>query len=398
VIRTLLFSTLFPNAVRPNHGIFVETRLRQLLRSGEVTSQVVAPVPWFPFRHGMFGEYAAYAHVPGHETRDGIEVEHPRYLLPPKVAMNVAPFSLARAGLAAARRLIAAGSDFDLIDAHYVYPDGVAAVSIGKTLGRPVLITARGSDVNLLPEFSRPRKMIVDAFRDCSAVIAVSAALKEVIVGLGCPREKVTVLRNGIDLAFFHEEDRVAARAAIGASRYAIASVGNLIPDKGHHLVIESLTHLPDANAFIAGRGPEDSRLKALAKRLGVADRVTFLGAVPQARLRTLYSAADCLVLASIREGWPNVLLEAMACGTPVVATNVGGVPEIVPEGTLGVLMDEISADGIVRAVSRLRVLEPPRQQVRAYAEGFSWNETTAGQLAVFKGAIAGSTREAARA
>jgi len=138
MIRTLLFSTLYPNSVRPSHGIFVETRLRHLLASGEVETCVVAPVPWFPFKHPRFGEYAKHAAVPRHEERNGIRVEHPRYLLLPKVGMNSAPYFLARAGLAAARRLIASGYDFDLIDAHYFYPDGVAATLIGKALGKTI--------------------------------------------------------------------------------------------------------------------------------------------------------------------------------------------------------------------------------------------------------------------
>jgi hypothetical protein len=170
MIRTLLFSTLYPSSVRPSHGIFVETRLRHLLSSGEVETRVVAPVPWFPFRDPRFGEYARHAAVPAHEVRNGIDVAHPRYLLLPKAGMNLAPASLARAGLKAARRLIAEGYDFDLIDAHYFYPDGVAATMIGKALNKPVVITARGTDINLIPKYDRPRRMILQAAEDCAAI------------------------------------------------------------------------------------------------------------------------------------------------------------------------------------------------------------------------------------
>ncbi len=385
MIRTLLFSTLYPNSVRPSHGIFVETRLRHLLASGEVETRVVAPVPWFPFRHKIFGEYAKHSVVPRHETRNGISIEHPRYLLLPKIGMNSAPYALARTGLAAARRLIAAGYDFDLIDAHYFYPDGVAATMIGKALNKPVVITARGTDINLIPQYPKPKQMILDAARDCAAMITVCAALKDAIVGLGGSAEKITVLRNGVDLELFRPEDRQQAKAAFGMNAaFAIASVGHLIERKGHHLVIEAMPQLPDAELYIAGAGEEDSNLRALANRLGVSDRVHFLGAMPQDKLRTLYNAADCLVLASSREGWANVLLEAMACGTPVVASNVWGTPEVVATPEAGVLMDRRSAVGVFHAIKQLRQALPDRNTTRLYAKQFSWDATTRGQLELF--------------
>ena len=388
-MKLLTFSSLYPSSVMPSHGIFVETRLRHLLASQKVESRVVAPVPWFPSRHPRFGEYARYAAVPVAERRNGIQVEHPRFFVLPKVGMTLAPYALARTGLAAARRLIAGGYDFDLIDAHYFYPDGVAAVMLGATLGKPVVITARGTDINLVPRHALPRRMILDAARRSAAMITVCAALKDELVALGADAGKVTVLRNGVDLVLFHPEDRPAARAAFGMSRFSIASVGHLIERKGHELVIEALAHLPDARLYIAGSGPEEANLRALAERLNVGARVTFLGALPQDRLRTLYSGVDCLVLASSREGWANVLLEAMACGTPVVASNVWGTPEVVAAPAAGVLMRERSGRGVADAVTALRSALPAHAATRKYAEGFSWDDTTAGQLRLFEHVLA---------
>jgi glycosyltransferase involved in cell wall biosynthesis len=351
-----------------------------------VQTRVVAPVPWFPLRHAAFGEYARHAAVPLHETRNGIEIDHPRYLLLPKIGMNSAPYALARAGLKAARRLIAQGWDFDLIDAHYYYPDGVAATLIGKALGKPVVITARGTDINLIPQYDKPRRLILQAAHDAAASITVCAALKDAIVDLGATAEKITVLRNGVDLELFRPEDRAQARAACGMQgEFALASVGHLIERKGHHLVIEALPQLPDAVLYIAGAGEEETRLRQLADRLGVAGRVRFLGAMPQARLRTLYNAADALVLASSREGWANVLLEAMACGTPVVASNVWGTPEVVASPAAGVLMPTRDAAGIAQAVTALRAQLPQRADTRAYAEQFGWQPTTEGQIEIFQ-------------
>jgi glycosyltransferase involved in cell wall biosynthesis len=311
--------------------------------------------------------------------------------------MNTVPYTLARTGLAAAKRLIASGYDFDLIDAHYFYPDGVAATMIGKALNKPVVITARGTDINLIPQYPKPRRMILQATRDCDAMITVCAALKDEIVGLRGAAEKVTALRNGVDLQLFTPDDKPQARAAFGMpDKFVIASVGHLIERKGHHLVIEALAQIPDGELYLAGAGEEDTRLRALAERLGVTQRVHFLGAMPQAKLRTLYSAVDCLVLASSREGWANVLLEAMACGTPVVASNVWGTPEVVATPEAGVLMDERSADGIARAIARLHGALPHRADTRTFAERFSWQPTTDGQLALFRrvlGANDGSTK-----
>lgn len=384
-MRLLTFTTLFPNPVAANHGIFVETRLRQLLAGGGIEARVVAPVPWFPFRHPGFGRYGGYAAVPGEEIRAGVPVVHPRYFLLPKIGMNSAPRFLAHAGLAAARRLLAAGYDFDLIDAHYYYPDGVAAARIGQALGKPVVITARGSDINLLARFPGPRRRILAAARAAAATITVSAALKTALVELGAAAEKITVLRNGVDLELFRPQDRTAARTALEiAERHTLISVGNLIPSKGHELAIAALPDLADSQLLIAGDGPYRSALTALAQRLGVAARVRFLGILPQERLRTLYAAADALILASEREGWPNVLLEAMACGTPAIAAAVGGVPEIVAAPAAGRLLAERSAAAIAAAATALRQTPPERTATRRYAEGFAWEATSRGQRALF--------------
>ena len=394
-MRLLTFSTLYPNKVMPQHGIFVETRLRHLVASGRVETRVVAPVPWFPFHHAAFGAYAVHAAVPAAEVRHGLQVTHPRFVRLPKIGMSSAPFTLARTAIRAARRLIAEGYDFDIIDAHYFYPDGVAAAMLGKALGKPVVITARGTDINVIPQHALPRRMILNAARDSAATITVCQALKDRLVELGAGADKITVLRNGVDLAQFHPEERIAARAAFGMTGFSLVSVGNLIASKGHELAVEALVRLPDARLLIAGRGPDENRLRELAGSLGVADRLEFLGLLPQDRLRQLYSGADALVLASVREGWANVLLEAMACGTPVVASNVGGTPEVVAAPEAGIMMAERSADGVVDAVTALRQRPPCRAATRRYAERFSWDETTAGVLALFTRVMAESKHPA---
>jgi len=397
MLKLLTFSTLFPNDMQPNHGIFVENRLRHLVASGEVTSTVVAPVPWFPSPSPRFGDWAKYASVAQHEIRHGIVVHHPRYPVVPRFGMSIAPYLLYWAALRSIQRLPIEARGVDAIDAHYVYPDGVAAVWIGQRLGIPVVITARGTDVSLIPQYALPRRLIRRAIAGTAALIGVSAAIRAALVELGAPPDKVTVLRNGVDTALFRPVDRDMARAALGLVRPTLISVGLLIDRKGHHRVIEAMTQLPEMDLIIVGEGPERGRLSALIERLGLTNRVRLLGARPHAELPMLYGAADALVLASSREGWANVLLESMACGTPVVASNIWGNPEVVQAPEAGVIAQENTPDGIASAVRGLFAHRPARAMTRAYAERFSWDETTAGQIALFRSVCSGSERVANR-
>ena len=388
-LRILTFSTLFPNAAQPNHGIFVANRLQHLLESQEVDATVVAPVPWFPSANPRFGAWSRYVKAPAFETRGAVAVHHPRFILIPWVGMSINPSLLYFSALRAIRRLMAEGLDFDLIDAHYVYPDGVAAVWIGRKLGKPVVLTARGSDMTQLPDYVLPRIMIRQALLGADALISVSAALGRRMIDLGAPREKVTTLRNGVDTRVFHPVEREVARATLGWSGRTILSVGALIPRKAHHLTIGALVHLPDIRLVIAGEGAERNNLMTLAARLGVADRVHLPGNIPHAELATYYAAADVSVLASTREGWANVLLESMACGTPVVASDIPGNDEVVstPEAGLVVAGTE---DGIAAGVRSLLARPPDRERTIRYAQSMSWDETSAGQVRVFAAALAG--------
>lgn len=384
-MKLLTFSTLYPNARCPQHGIFVETRLRHLVASGKAESRVVAPVPWFPFRHVQFGKYSAFASVPREETRFGLQVRHPRYPLLPKIGMELAPFLLAQAMKPAIGHLLDEGYAFDLIDAHYFYPDGVAAAMLGKYFNKAVVITARGSDINVLPRYRVPRKLILWAAAQANGLITVCNALKTELVKLGVDPARISAFRNGVDLDFFKPVERERARIHLGLRRFTLLSAGHLVPLKGHDIVIRALPGMPDVELLIAGSGPEHRSLEKLAIDLSVADRVRILGALPQSELRTIYGAVDALILASSSEGWANVLLESMACGTPVIATKVSGTPEVVAAQEAGILLPDRSPGAIAEAVAALRLRPPVRSLTRRYAERFSWDETTNGQLAMFR-------------
>lgn len=384
-MKILTFSTLFPNAEKPGHGIFVETRLRHLVNSGQVEARVVAPVPWFPSTNPRFGNYAKQARVPREELRHGLRVAHPRYPTIPKIGMNVAPLLLAQSAKPTIARMLDEGYDFDLIDAHYFYPDGVAAAMLGRYFNKPLVITARGSDITLLPNYPLPRRMIRWAANRADGVITVCNALRDEVVALGVDAGRVTSLRNGVDLQLFQPTERTARADGM----FTLLTVGHLVPVKAQELIIAALPLLPGVRLVVAGDGPNRQMLEELARSQKVAERVDFLGAVPQAQLRGHYGAADALVLASSREGWANVLLESMACGTPVVASRVYGTPEVVAAPEAGVLMAERTPQGVADAVNALRASYPDRAATRRYAEGFSWDDTTAGQLTLFRDVLA---------
>lgn len=386
-IRTLLFSTLFPSSVRPVHGVFVETRLRELLKTRDVTTKVVAPVPWFPFSGERFGEYGKFAATPYYENQHGIDVFHPRYFLPPKVGMNIAPQLLALGAMPSIRKLIRDGFDFDLIDAHYYYPDGVAAAIIARQLGKPFVVTARGTDLNLISDHSRPRRLILKTAEHAAASIGVCKALMDRLSELGADRRKLNVFRNGVDLERFHCMERSLSREKLGMpERTIFLSVGHLVERKGHHIAIEAMQSLPrDMRLAIVGSGPERRNLESLAVRFGVQDSVIFAGAIPNSELKWWYNAADALLLCSSREGWANVLLESMACGTPVIATSIWGTPELVNNRAAGQLMKERSAEALIEAINRLLADYPDRSDTRRYAEQFSWGETSLRQVELFR-------------
>lgn len=384
-IRLLTFSTLYPSSVRPGHGIFVETRLRELVSSGEVESRVVAPVPWFFSTNPKYGEYARMARTPLRDTRNGFDVQYPRYFLPPKVGMNIAPFTLAMGAIPAIKRLIDAGYDFDVIDAHYYYPDGVAAAILARHFKKPFTVTARGSDINLISKHLIPRRLMGWASGRAAASIGVSAALTDAMRQLGMPAPRLRTMPNGVDMTLFRMHPQRDARAALGwTDGPTLLCVGNLVENKGHHIAIQSLVHLPEFRLAISGEGPQRRALEQLASELGVSQRLTFLGRVDQVQLAVCYSAADILVLPSSREGWPNVLLESMACGTPVVATRVGGIPEIVNSAQAGRLISARTAPSLVEGILALWRSLPDKSEVRLIAQANSWQRTTDAQLAMF--------------
>lgn len=386
-MNILTITTLFPNQKEPKHGIFISTRLRYLLeRKPDVKATVIAPVPWFPFSHSIFGEYARYAGVSYHEVINGVDVYHPKYLVIPKFGMYLTPKFLYRAINRVVNKLNRQ-QHFDVIDGHYFFPDGVAISKVAEKHGLPFTCTARGTDINLIPEQPRAKEMIRQVFDKASHLMAVCQALSDEMIRIGAPEDKVTTLRNGVDLALFSPSDnaeQVQLKQELGIHGKLVVSVGWLVERKGHHLIIEALTHISEATLAIIGSGPDDVKLKKLAEKLNVGERVKFIGSQTQQQINHWFKAADTAVLASSREGWANVLLEAMASGAPVVATKVWGTPEVVASEEVGVLVER-DVKSIANGIQHMLSKNVVRADVRKYAEKFNWDSTSDGQYSIFR-------------
>jgi glycosyltransferase involved in cell wall biosynthesis len=272
----------------------------------------------------------------------------------------------------------------EIIDAHFLFPDGAAAVLVARRLGVPVVLTARGSDVNVIANEMAAGRWIRWALRNADALVAVSRDLAERMRALSGGRS-VTVIRNGIDTSTFHDRrDRASLRQRLGFDAFTLLSVGNLIELKGHARAIEAVARLPDANLIVIGDGPLAGELAALIDRLGVASRIRLLPSMAQTKLAEYYAAADGLILASSHEGMQNVVLESLASGTPVVATPTGGALEVLEASEAGLICGR-DVDAIAAAIERLRSLNVDRARVPPTVAHFDWHSTSTEVYDVFR-------------
>jgi len=377
-MKILTYTSLFPSSRRPLFGVFVFHRVVQLAKEQGNDVAVIAPVPYFP-RWIKSDTWGIYSEVPQRERFENLPVEHPRYPLLPGFLMPLHGFLMFLGSLAAARRMHKE-HHFECIDAHYVYPDGFAAVLVGKVLGVPTVVSARGTDINLFPSFRLIRPMIRWTLGQAAGLIAVSAALKESMVRLGVPKDKVVVIPNGVDVTRFHRMPRGEARQKLGLACdfRMVVSVASLTEGKNHKLLISAFSKMaesgPPTRLYIIGEGPLRGDLERQVRSLSLENRVLFGGPRPNEELALWFNAADVSCLVSAREGWPNVVTESIACGTPVVASCVGGIPEILVTPDLGVLV-ELGPDSILEGLQRALSKEWNRDWLVHYAHSRSWTQ-----------------------
>lgn len=381
-LRVLSLSTLYPNDVTPNFGVFVERQMQAVMKRGDVDLTMVNPLGIPPFPLSRHPRYRALTGLPAEELRGGVPVLRPRFRLIPGIGARFNAAAEAKAVLPLARRLHA-GQSFDVIDAQFFYPDGPAAVRIGQALGLPVSIKARGADIHHWGKDPATERQVLQAGRAADGLLAVAQGLADDMVELGMPRERITIHRTGLNADLFRPYDRKMCRDQLGLPRDVpvLATVGALIPRKGQGFAIDALAQLPDAILVLAGKGEDENALKSQAERLGVAERVRFLGAVPHGELPVLLNAADVFVLPSASEGLANAWVEALACGTPVVTTPIPGAQELITDPAWGRLVPR-DGTAIAAAVSELLADRPDPETVRAAVAEYSWEANAAALVA----------------
>jgi teichuronic acid biosynthesis glycosyltransferase TuaC len=375
-LRVLTLSTLFPDESRPRFGPFVERQTIELAAHPDVELTVVAPLGLPPMPIGLHPRYAALRALPQRETWRGLDVLRPRFAHIPATAGRFDAGAMVRALLPLLRDL-REHFVFDVIDASFFFPDGPAAVALGAALGVPVSIKARGSDIHVWGDLPATRAQILGAAAKADGLLAVSAALKADMVAMGMAGDKIRVHYTGVDLSLFTPLPRAATKSALGVSGPLIVCAGNLLERKGQRLIVEALTHIPNAMLVLIGQGPDRDLLAAKAAAFGLADRVRFTGSIAHGEMARWLAAADVFALASASEGLANVWVEALACGTPIVITDVGGAREVVDCADAGRFVPPEPV-AIAAAISELLAAPPSQDHVRAAAARFTWAANSA--------------------
>jgi glycosyltransferase involved in cell wall biosynthesis len=370
-LSILTFTSLFPNSVEPTHGVFIEQRMKHVAALGHRIT-VVAPVPLAP-AGSNFGK------VPDFEQFDGLEVHHPRYPLVPKISM---PFHgmLMYFGVRALVRRLHAERHFDLLDAHYIYPDGFAGVKLAKLLGLPAVVSARGSDINLFTTFTTIRPQIKWTLQNAAAAIAVSDGLMRKMLELGIPPGKLQVIGNGVDADNFRPQDRAESRRklSIPPDVPVLVCVAGLVETKGHAILLEAVASLkpkrPDLKLYCIGKGKLLQELTEKAANLGLSENVTFTGSLPHQDLPYWFSAADLSCLISSREGCPNAVAESLGCGCPVIGSDIPGIIELVSNESLGALTSR-QPGAVAAAVELALATVWNRQKIAAAMQNRTWTD-----------------------
>ncbi|HEX8624638.1 MAG TPA: glycosyltransferase [Allosphingosinicella sp.] len=369
MLRILVLTSRFPDRLRPNLGNFVERQTLELASRPGVEVQVVAPLERPPFPLSLI-DRGALDGLPGEEVWKGLLVHRlrfPRFRGLP----SLRPRSLARKLLPLARAL-RGQFPFDVISAEFSWPDGPAAVAVGRMLGVPVTIKGRGMEFERRTGNGRLRRQLLASGLAAQRLLAVSASMKQTMAAIGLPAERIAVHYSGVDADLFRPGDRRAAKARLGINGPLLLAVGNLIPEKGHWLAVEALARLDGATLIVVGNGPERGALLARARRLGVADRLRLPGSLPHPLLPAFFTAADVTVHPSFVEGFGNARLESLACGTPLVTTAVGEAALIVDRPAAGRIV-EADPEAIAEAVRSLLAEAPAAEAVRARVLEFSW-------------------------
>lgn len=355
--NVVFFSNSFPNHLQPHRGVFVEQRITAA--SSRVNPIIVCPLPWVPDLSMLkrFKSKYIFAMIPREYDYKGFHVYSPKYPVIPKVPW-ISPWFMAWFSYPVLRKLKAI-RPIDVINAQNAFPEGIAAVWLGKKLGIPVVISALGSDINDAAGSRLRLTMTRKSLQQARQVTAVSRMLKDKIIGMGVEPQRVHYIPNGVDRTLFKHMDRFTCRRHLGLDDRTglLLFVGKFRTVKGVEYLLEALfllekQHKLDFNTVLIGSGPLEERYRRIVEDCGLKKRVRFAGNRKHEEICIWMSAADLFCLPSLREGMPNVILEALACGCPVVASSVGGIPDIIDSGS-GILVPPADPEGLAQAIVR---------------------------------------------
>ncbi len=400
-MKVLTISTIYPTRPRPHYGVFVKNRMVEVAKLVEDLI-VVSPQPYFPLVHRLVARYRHRPHVPKEDVIEGVRVLYPRFFSIPRYLKPLDPLSIALSLVITILQHPELRKS-DVFDIHCAYPDGLGGVLAARLFRKPTTITLRGHDVNDVPAAYPLRRLEVKvALAWVDQVFSVARALVDAATDLGTPEEKCTVLPNGVDASLFRPLVQTACRRKTGLPLQGrmVLSVGYLVKRKGYHLVVEALGRLRRQGmhdlfaAFVGDAGDEPGVLNEMRKLIAQYDleeHVFMPGRVSQEELIYWYNAADIFCLASDKEGWANVLLESLACGTPVVATNVWGTPEVIRTPDVGILVERsvpaIEA-GLKEGLSRLW----DEAAIVRFAQEHTWQRTAKQVVEKLEALLAAST------
>ncbi len=349
-MKILSFSYCFPNHLNPTWGMFVFQRLAALGNREDL--QVCSPVPWFPLLTNNQEKSSSGA------LWQGMTVHRPGFFYIPGILKNWDAHFYAR-GLRNWFTKLCRSWKPDVLDAHFIWPDGVGVAALAREMGIPYVITLRGKLYECL-KLSVQTQQCTEALCGASAVISVSKKLADEARKMGVSKNRLFIIPNGVDRDHFYPRRKKECRRVLGLPEEGslLVTVAHLGHRKGHHEVIKALAGLPDYVRLVivggSAQGGTPEKLKAIAKEVGVEDRLILPGPQSYEKIPLYFSAADASVLASYREGCPNVVLESLACGTPVVAGDVGAVPDILPVPDVGRIVPSRSIEPLRLALAEV--------------------------------------------
>ncbi|MBL8524497.1 MAG: glycosyltransferase family 4 protein [Betaproteobacteria bacterium] len=395
-LKVLFFTNLFPTPTDATRGIFHLQLVRELAKICDVT--VVCPLPWFPRWSFLkrFARWYAFAEIPSQYEIRGIQVYSPKYAMLPKVSGALQGLLVYLGSFGLIRKLHHR-SKFDLINALWLYPDAVAAARMAKRLGIPMVPAALGCDVNRMFHEADKRDRILDMLNHAPRVISVSDGLRESMAAAGIPKARISTIANGVNSDLFFNRDKQEERARLGlpADRKIIVYVGRLSEEKGLTTLVSAAAQLHDRGIdfflCIVGDGPQMAELRENAATLGVASNIRFVGHQDHDAIAGWLGACDVFCLPSLREGCPNVVIEALASGRPVVASRVGGIPDMVVDST-GILIPPQEPAALATALESALQRDWNERAIAESVSGNTWRAAAETYAGIYRDAVESRT------